>query len=596
MAVALQAAGALTGVVPFIAVARIAVHLTGDSPARGDDLWPLVTLACLSGLAALLLGFAAGAVSHLADNDLQLALRRRLAEHTGRLPLGWVTSRGAGEIKRAVQDDVHALHTLVAHTLLDVTTALTAPLLALAYLFTVDWRLALLSVLPLALGAYLFSRAMAGAAAQMAEYGAALGRISSAAVEFSNGIAVLKTFGRGHKVHERFLSATDGFSDFFTSWVRTTLVTSTAALLVVSPVVVLLLLTVAGAVFVTAGWTTAADLVAFVLLGPVIAAPMGLVGPRIQQIRAGQAAATRISALLATPVLPQSPAPALPQGSRISMREVSFSYDGRTDVLSGIDLDLEPGTVTALVGPSGSGKSTLASLLLRFHDVTAGAVTIGGADVRDIPTTELYRHVGFVLQDVRLLRASVADNIRLGRPSAGDDEVEQAARAAQIHERITELPAGYATEVGTGVSFSGGERQRLSIARALLADAPVLVLDEATAYADPYSEALIQDALSTLAAGRTLLVIAHRLATVRHADRIVVLDGGRIVEQGRHADLLAAEGRYARLWRAQEAAQAAGQTAPALTAPVAPVAPAAPVLMEPTVHDDPDASPERTSR
>lgn len=586
LAVALQAAGALAGVVPFIAVARIAVHLTDGSPALGDELWPLVTLACLSGLAALLLGSAAGVVSHLADNDLQLALRRRLAEHTGRLPLGWITSRGAGEIKRAVQDDVHALHTLVAHTLLDVTAVLTAPVLALVYLFTIDWRLALLSVLPLALGAYLFSRAMTGAAAQMAEYGAALGRISSAAVEFSNGIAVLKTFGRSRKVHERFLAATDGFSDFFTSWVRTTLVTSTAALLVVSPVVVLLLPAVVGAVFVAGGWMSAADLVPFILLGPAVAAPMGVVGPRIQQIRAGQAAATRISTLLDTPVLPQSATPATPEGSRISMREVSFSYDGRTDALSGIDLELEPGTVTALVGPSGSGKSTLASLLLRFHDVTAGAITIGGADIRDIPAADLYRHVGFVLQDVRLLRASVADNIRLGRPSADDDQVEQAARAAQIHDRITELPVGYATEVTTGISFSGGERQRLSIARALLADAPVLVLDEATAYADPYSEALIQDALSTLAAGRTLLVIAHRLATVRHADRIVVLDGGRIVEQGRHPDLLAAEGRYARLWRAQEAAQAGSETAPAPT----------PALTASTVHGNPDASPERTSR
>lgn len=373
-------------------------------------------------------------------------------------------------------------------------------------------------------------------------------------MEFASGIAVFKSFGRGGKAHERFVAATEGFADFFSRWVRTTLVSSTAAVLVVAPAVVLLLLTVVGAVFVTQGWTTGAELVPFLLLGPAVAAPMGVVGPRIQQIRAGQAAAVRVTELLHAPTLPEPADPALPDGHHISLRGVSFSYDGQTDVLSGVDLDLAPGTVTALVGPSGSGKSTLASLLPRFHDVTAGTVTLGGVDLRDIPATELYRRVGFVLQDVRLLRASVADNIRLGRPEATDEEVERCARAARIHDRVMALPDGYATELGTAVTLSGGEAQRLSIARALLADAPVLVLDEATAYADPHSEALIQDALSALASGRTLLVIAHRLATVRSADRIVVLEDGRVTEQGRHDDLIAARGRYASLWEAQRSA------------------------------------------
>ncbi|OMI35633.1 ABC transporter-like protein [Streptomyces sparsogenes DSM 40356] len=554
VAVALQAVAALAGVVPFIAVSRIGERLTSGSPARGDALWPLVTLACAAGLVALACGTAAGALAHLADNDLQLALRRRLARHIGRLPLGRLTDRGTGEVKQAVQDDVSALHTLFAHTLLDVVSVLTAPVLALGYLFTVDWRLALLSVVPLLLGVFLFNRAMAGAAVQMAEFGAAVGRISAAAVEFASGIAVFKSFGRGRKAHERFVRATEGFADFFSGWVRSTLASSTAAVLVVTPAVVLLLLTVPGAVFVTQDWMTGAELVPFLLLGPAVAAPMGVVGPRIQQIRAGQAAAVRVTALLDAPTLSEPTTPALPEGHHVCLRGVSFSYDGHTDVLSGIDLDLAPGTVTALVGPSGSGKSTLASLLPRFHDVTAGTITLGGADLRDIPATELYRRVGFVLQDVRLLRASVADNIRLGRPDATDEEVERCARAARIHDRITALPHGYATELGTAVTLSGGEAQRLSIARALLADAPVLVLDEATAYADPHSEALIQDALSALAAGRTLLVIAHRLSTIRTADRIVVLEDGRITEQGRHGDLLAAQGRYAALWEAQRAA------------------------------------------
>ncbi|MEW2219656.1 ABC transporter ATP-binding protein [Streptomyces sp. NPDC006990] len=551
LAVSLQAVAALAGVVPFIAVSRIAEHLTAGTPADGDTLWPLVALACSAGFVALVCGTAAGALAHLADNDLQLTLRRRLARHIGRLPLGRLTDRGTGEVKQAVQDDVSALHTLFAHTLLDVVSVLTAPLLTLAYLFTVDWRLALISVVPLLLGVFLFSRAMAGAAAQMAEFGAAVGRISAAAVEFASGIAVFKSFGRGSKAHERFVRATEGFADFFSGWVRSTLATSTAAILVVTPAVALLLLAAPGAVFVTQGWMTGAELVPFLLLGPAVAAPMGVVGPRIQQIRAGQAAAVRVTELLDAPALPEPTAPALPDGHHVRLRGVSFSYDGTTSVLSGVDLDLAPGTVTALVGPSGSGKSTLASLLPRFHDVTAGTVTLGGADLRDIPATELYRRVGFVLQDVRLLRASVADNIRLGRPEATDEEVERCARAARIHDRITELPDRYGTELGTAVTFSGGEAQRLSIARALLADAPVLVLDEATAYADPHSEALIQDGLSALAAGRTLLVIAHRLATIRSADRIVVLEDGRVTEQGRHDDLLAAGGRYAALWDAQ---------------------------------------------
>jgi ATP-binding cassette subfamily B protein len=551
LAVGLQAVAALAGVVPFIAVSRIAEHLTTGTPADGDALWPLVTPACVSGLVALACGTAAGALAHIADNELQLILRRRLARHIGRLPLGRLADRGTGEVKQAVQDDVSALHTLFAHTLLDVVSVLTAPLLILVYLFTVDWRLALISVVPLALGVFLFSRAMAGAATQMAEFGAALGRISAAAVEFASGIAVFKSFGRGRKAHERFVRTTEGFADFFSGWVRSTLVSSTVAVLVVTPAVVLLLLSLPGAVFVTQDWMTGAELLPFLLLGPAVAAPMGVVGPRVQQTRAGQAAAVRITELLNAPTLPEPTTPALPEGYHVSLRGVSFSYDGHTDVLSGVDLDLTPGTVTALVGPSGSGKSTLASLLPRFHDVTAGTVTLGGADLRDIPATELYRRVGFVLQDVRLLRASVADNIRLGRPDATDEEVERCARAARIHDRVTEMPDGYATEIGTAVTLSGGEAQRLSVARALLADAPVLVLDEATAYADPHSEALIQDALSALAAGRTLLVIAHRLSTIRSADRIVVLEDGRVTEQGRHDDLLAAGGRYAALWEAQ---------------------------------------------
>ena len=236
---------------------------------------------------------------------------------------------------------------------------------------------------------------------------------------------------------------------------------------------------------------------------------------------------------------------------------VGFSYDGRTDVLSGIDLVLEPGTVTALVGPSGSGKTTLARLLPRFWDPTAGRITLGGVPVDAVPSSDLYRQVGFVFQDVQLLRTTIRENIALARPDAPLEVIEAAARAAQIHDRIVALPRGYDSVAGEDARLSGGEAQRVSIARAILADAPILVLDEATAFSDPESEAAIQDALSELVRGRTLLVIAHRLHTITGADTICVMDQGRIVERGRHPELLAKGGLYARMWAAANRTEAA---------------------------------------
>jgi ATP-binding cassette subfamily B protein/ATP-binding cassette subfamily B protein IrtA len=238
----------------------------------------------------------------------------------------------------------------------------------------------------------------------------------------------------------------------------------------------------------------------------------------------------------------------------VRFESVAFGYRDDHQVLRDIDLELRPGTLTALVGPSGSGKSTLAKLLPRFYDVDAGRITIGGRDIRDIPAAELYRTVGFVFQDVRLIRGSVRDNLLLARPDADSATLEAAARAAQIHERIIALPRGYDSEIGVDASLSGGEAQRLSIARALLADTPVLVLDEATAFADPESEAAVQDALARLVAGRTVLVIAHRLHTITGVDRIVVLENGTLVEQGDHARLSTAGGTYQRLWEINEAA------------------------------------------
>ncbi|KUL43439.1 ABC transporter ATP-binding protein [Streptomyces regalis] len=552
-AVVAQAAAAVCSMIPFIAVAELARALLASGGPDESRAWAAAWTAVAALVARLVLYATAGVLTHHADADFQLGLRRRIARHLGRLPLGWFTENSSGEVKKAAGDNISTLHHLVAHTALEVTAAVVAPLTALVYLLTVDWRLTLVALLPLLLGAYFFKQAMSGGEEVTARFFGAMGGVNAAVVELVHGITVIKAYGRTSRAHRAYDDAADSFSVFFRDWIMSTTRASTSAGLALSGPAALLVATAAGTLFVTQGWTDAVDLVPFVLLGPALTGSVMGLAQSGHAVQGGLQSAREIHALLAAPALPEAPEPAAPGADgRVELTGVGFSYDGATDVLSGIDLTLRPGTVTALVGASGSGKSTLARLVPRFWDTTAGTVRIGGTDVRDIDPNDLYHQVSFVFQEPHLLRTTVHDNIRLGRPNADDVAVEQAARAAHIHERITVLPRGYDSVVGEDALLSGGESQRLSVARALLADAPVLVLDEATSFADPESEAAVQQALSALAAGRTLLVIAHRLATVRDADHIVVLDGGHIAEQGTHAELLALDGRYARMWALQQ--------------------------------------------
>ncbi|WP_017573644.1 ABC transporter ATP-binding protein [Nocardiopsis halotolerans] len=555
-AVVLQGLASALGLVPLVCLAETAAALLADGPTDTALVWTLVAVALAGAVAALAAGTASTLVGHLADNDMQLSVRHALARHLGRVPLGWFSGRGSGRVKKVLHDDIEDVHSLVAHTLPDLAAVVAVPVVALTYLALVDWRLTLVAVLPVAAGVLLFARAMAGSMRKMAEYAEAMGAINTAAVEFVDGIQVVKHFNGHHRAHERFTRAADAFADFFVSWSRATTPVTVASFLVLSAPTVTVTVVAAGAGFTALGWSEPVSVVAFALLAPALCAPMNVIGSRVQQIQTARSAAGRVRDLLATPPLPEGSGGG-PRGARVVFEDVRFAYpaqDGAEEgeeVLRGVDLVLEPGTVTALVGPSGAGKTTLATLPARFADVTAGSVTVGGADVRDVPAEELYRTVGFVFQDVRLLRETVADNIAMGRPGATRAEVEEAARAARVAERIEALPRGYDSVVGEDADLSGGEAQRVSIARALLADTPVLVLDEATAAVDPVSEAAIQDALSALARGRTVLVIAHRLSTVAGADLIAVMDDGRVVERGTHGELLARGGRYADLWRAQ---------------------------------------------
>lgn len=549
-ACAVQGLGAAAGVVPFIAVAEIGRVLLTDGPVDEARAWAIAGAAIAALVVRLVCLMAAGALTHLADLDFQLYLRRRIAQRLARAPLGWFDARSAGAVKKALQDDVASLHHLVGHSYTNIVSAVVTPVIAFGYLIWVDWRLALAAGVPVLLGVALYAAQFRSYGEKMDGYNAALGNVNAAAVEFVQGIAVIKTFGQARKAYGRFLERTNTFIAYFWDWVRGLLTLSAASEIVLSPLFSLLMVLTAGLIFVSVGWVAPVDLLAFAVLAPGLSAPFLTLAYAQNEMMLAKGAAERIADLLDAEVLPEPEAPKQPDGSKVVFDNVGFSYDGEMQVLKDIDLVLEPGTATALVGPSGSGKSTLARLLPRFWDAGAGRITIGGVDLREMTLETLYAQVGFVFQHVQLLRTSITENIALGRPGASAPEIEAAARAACIHERILALPRGYASVVDEDARLSGGEAQRVSIARAILADAPILVLDEATAFADPEAEAAIQDALSRLIAGRTLLVIAHRLNTITEVDQICVLDEGRIVERGRHDDLLVKNGLYAKLWAA----------------------------------------------
>jgi ATP-binding cassette subfamily B protein IrtA len=552
LAVAAQAVSAIAGVVPFIAIAELGRVLLENGPDRSREAWTVTAIGAGALLVRLIFLLAAGAISHFADSELQLHIRRGLVDRLGRVPLGWFSARNSGSVKKAVQDDVEAMHHMLAHSLLDMTAAVVVPATSLAYLFWVDWKMTLVVIAPLVIGLGLYSITMAGMAGHLPEYDRAMERINGSAVEFVQGIAVVKTFGLARRSHQRFSEAADDFSSFFLSWVRSTLNSKAAAEIVLSPIAVLLAVVAGGALFVTDGWIAAVDLLPFALLGIGLTAPILALFYASYELRFAKEAAERVGGVLAAEELPVSASPRTPSGNHVSYQHVRFSYDGRKEALAGIDLELAPGTVTALVGPSGSGKSTLATLLPRFGDVTGGSISIGGVDIRELALEDLYRRVAVVFQDVRLTQDTVADNIRMARPDADMSDVHAAARAACVHDVIEALPRGYDSVIGEDARLSGGQAQRVSIARALLADTPVIVLDEAAAFADPQSEAAVQDALSELTRGKIVLLIAHRLSTVVDADQIAVIEDGQIIERGRHADLVAEGGRYARMWHAHE--------------------------------------------
>lgn len=563
--------GALLSIVPFEAMRNLAAIWLGETSPQGwrGSPWTWAAIAVGALFASQALYLAGLGITHLAEARLRHHLRRQVIEAISGLPLGRVAQIPHGTIRKMVCDDTTSIHTLVAHVPGDATNAVVMAAAGTAYLLWADWRLAcaLVGLWVLALGAMLLT--MSGLSGITERFGAAQTALAAATVEMLEGIKEIKGFQATDASRTRFSQARTEFSSLSYEWVSRSGKAISAMTAVLRPSTVFATVALLAVLFTSQGWTPLSATLPFFLVA--LGLPEGLMTliGLMQHMYESRMAAQATADLLSLPPMPEGThdeGEGLAPG-RVDVEDVTFSYEAGSPVLHGASFTAEPGTVTALVGPSGGGKSTLARLIARFYDVDDGAVRISGVDVREATFPWLLSRVAVVLQDVALAHESVHDNIALGRPDATREQVEVAARAACIHERIARLPHGYDTILGEEGGFlSGGERQRVTLARAYLQDAPILVLDEATAQADPASERDIHQALSRLAAGRTVIIIAHRLSTIRDADQILVVDAGRITERGTHEELLAAGGRYAAMWRSQDLSEESD--AAALTAQI----------------------------
>ena len=531
----------ILAVAPYLALVRLGdILLDAYNAGAAPDpqrVRTVVMMLISAYSTRLLLYMVALIITHMADLSLRDQMRRDIVQRISRAPLAWFTASTSGRIRKAVQDDTTTVHTVIAHGPVEQLNAIVTPLALVACAFWIDWRLALLALSTLLLYVLTYSFSMRGMNEKTVEMDRKLAAVSSTMVEFVSGIGVVKAFGRVGRAHAAYLNAADDFSAFYRAWAMPLVTMTCLSFMWVSVPVLLLVNLGGGALLISAGLVTLPEVLATTLIALVLPGALLTIASISWSYQMAGAAALRLCEVIDTPVLPTAEESRRPERARVEIDRVSFSY-GDTLAVDEASLTLEPGTVTALLGPSGSGKSTLATLIARFADPDSGAVRVGGVDLRDMDEETLYSTVSFVLQDAQLLGATVRENIALGRPDADLEQVRDAARVAHVDEEIMALPDGYDTVLGRDTALSGGQEQRIAIARAVLLDTPVLLLDEATAMADPESEAEIQEALSALVKGRTVLVIAHRPAAVRGAHRIAVMERGRVVAAGSHEELL----------------------------------------------------------
>jgi len=497
--------------------------------------------------------------SHYAGFRLETLLRAQLTQHIAQLPLGRVQDIGAGGLAKVVFDDVKALHVFVADSTPLYARAYFQPLATLAVLLWLDWRLALAALAVLLIGMGVIAGIMRQRADIMRSYNEQREKVSAAIIEYVQAMPVVRTFDTGHATFGRYQRALESYLHTLLGWWGKTGVVAKVTMAILNPLPTLVVLLWLGA------WLIFKDArldfstwIAVLLLGTGMAEALMPLHSLGHLIDYAKLSIGRIQNVLALPILPQATqAQVTPKDASVVFEQVTFRYhEEGAAALENVSFTAAPGTVTALVGPSGAGKTTVARLIPRFWDVTEGRILVSGIDVRDMQPDVLMQQVSFVFQDTFLFACSIADNIRLGLPDATLEQVQAAARAAQAHDFIEQLPKGYDTLAGERGSFlSGGQRQRITIARAILQNRPILVLDEATAFADPENEAAIVAALSELMRGKTVLMVAHRLSTIRDADQILVFERGQLCEQGQHEALLAQGGVYARLWESYQQAQ-----------------------------------------